>query len=55
MTGAVNMLVDVSNRRQSEQRLWELQAELGHLSRLGALGQMAAALAHELNQPLTAN
>jgi two-component system, LuxR family, sensor kinase FixL len=55
VTGAVNMLVDISDRRQSEQRLWELQAELGHLSRLGALGQMAAALAHELNQPLTAN
>ena len=35
-------------------RLLELQAELTHTSRLSAMGEMAAALAHELNQPLTA-
>jgi two-component system sensor kinase FixL len=45
---------DVSVRRQSEQRLQELQAELIHVSRLSAMGEMASALAHELNQPLTA-
>ncbi len=35
-------------------RLMELQSELTHTSRLSAMGEMAAALAHELNQPLTA-
>jgi C4-dicarboxylate-specific signal transduction histidine kinase len=40
--------------RESEQRLRELQFELLHASRLSAMGQMAAALAHELNQPLGA-
>jgi two-component system sensor kinase FixL len=35
-------------------RLLELQSELTHTSRLSAMGEMAAALAHELNQPLTA-
>jgi two-component system sensor kinase FixL len=45
---------DVSARQQSEQRLQELQAELIHVARLSAMGEMASALAHELNQPLTA-
>lgn len=38
----------------SEQRLLQLQAELLHVSRLSELGQMAATVAHELNQPLAA-
>jgi two-component system sensor kinase FixL len=45
---------DVSARQKSEQRLQELQAELIHVSRLSAMGEMASALAHELNQPLIA-
>ena len=40
--------------RQSEARLRELQTELLRVSRLSAAGEMAAALAHELLQPLTA-
>jgi two-component system, LuxR family, sensor kinase FixL len=40
--------------RESEARLHELNAELLHVSRLTAMGQMAAMVAHELNQPLTA-
>jgi two-component system sensor kinase FixL len=35
-------------------RLVELQTELAHTSRLSAMGELAAALAHELNQPLAA-
>ena len=35
-------------------RLQELQSELLHVSRLTAMGEMASALAHELNQPLSA-
>ena len=38
----------------SEERLRVLQAELLHVSRLSAAGEMASSLAHELNQPLTA-
>jgi signal transduction histidine kinase len=37
-----------------EQRLHEVQAELIHVSRLTELGQMVSALAHEVNQPLSA-
>jgi two-component system sensor kinase FixL len=45
---------DLTERQQTERRLHELQDGLLHVSRLRAMGQMAAALAHELNQPLTA-
>jgi two-component system sensor kinase FixL len=37
-----------------ERRLQELQEELIHVARISAMGTMASALAHELNQPLTA-
>ena len=45
---------DLTERQQTEARLHELQSELVHMSRLTALGEMASALAHELNQPLSA-
>jgi two-component system, LuxR family, sensor kinase FixL len=45
---------DITERQGTEQRLQDLQSELLHVSRLSAMGQMASALAHELNQPLTA-
>jgi two-component system sensor kinase FixL len=45
---------DLTERQRTEARLQELQFELLHASRLRSMGQMAAALAHELNQPLTA-
>jgi two-component system sensor kinase FixL len=45
---------DLTERRQSEVRLQELRTELMHISRLTAMGEMASALAHELNQPLSA-
>jgi two-component system, LuxR family, sensor kinase FixL len=45
---------DLTERQRSEARLQELQTELIHISRLTAMGEMAAALAHELNQPLSA-
>jgi two-component system sensor kinase FixL len=45
---------DITQRQASEARLQELQSELVHVSRLTAMGQMASALAHELNQPLLA-
>jgi two-component system, LuxR family, sensor kinase FixL len=45
---------DLSERQDTEHRLQELQSELVHISRLTAMGEMASALAHELNQPLSA-
>lgn len=45
---------DLTERQQTEARLQELQSELVHVSRLTAMGEMAQALAHELNQPLSA-
>ena len=45
---------DLSERQEHEHRLHELQAELLHISRLSTMGEMASALAHELNQPLAA-
>ena len=45
---------DLTERQDRERRLDELQAEFVHVSRLTELGQMVAALAHEVNQPLTA-
>ncbi|HTI81156.1 MAG TPA: PAS domain S-box protein [Acetobacteraceae bacterium] len=46
---------DLTERQRTERRLHELQDGLQHVSRLRSMGQMAAALAHELNQPLTAS
>jgi two-component system, LuxR family, sensor kinase FixL len=45
---------DLTERQTTRERLHELQSELLRASRLSAMGQMASALAHELNQPLTA-
>ncbi len=45
---------DLTERQKTEGRLQELQAELVHISRLTAMGEMASTLAHELNQPLSA-
>src|SRR5690606_26081685 len=45
---------DLTDRQAAEARLQELQTELIHISRVTAMGEMASALAHELNQPLSA-
>jgi two-component system sensor kinase FixL len=45
---------DLTEREVAERRLQNLQSELAHMSRLQAMGEMASALAHELNQPLSA-
>lgn len=49
----IGAMVDMSERVEAFQRLNELQTELIHVSRVSAMGTMASALAHELNQPLT--
>lgn len=45
---------DLTEYQQTQARMQELQSELVHVSRLTAMGEMASALAHELNQPLAA-
>jgi C4-dicarboxylate-specific signal transduction histidine kinase len=48
------LVVENFEREQADFRVQKLRYELFHAARLTAAGQMAAALAHELNQPLTA-
>jgi two-component system sensor kinase FixL len=50
----IGFIRDITERQGAEKRIEELQSELMHNSRLSTMGQMASALAHELNQPLTA-
>ncbi len=48
------MIEDISARVDAEQRVQQLQDELIHVARLSAMEELASALAHEVNQPLTA-
>lgn len=45
---------DITERQDRDRRLHEVQSELIHLARISELGQMASAMAHEINQPLAA-
>jgi PAS domain S-box-containing protein len=49
----LTVIVDISPRKQAEAEARQYREELAHLGRLETLGEMAASLAHELNQPLT--
>ena len=50
----VGLNQDITERAEADAELKRVQAEVVHLSRFSAMGSMAATLAHELNQPLTA-
>ena len=50
----VGTIHDVTDRRQTEDEARQLQDRLTHFSRLSTMGEMAAGLAHEINQPLSA-
>jgi two-component system sensor kinase FixL len=59
--GCFAAVTDITQRKRAEEalrereiRLQDLQRQLEHVSRLSAMGQLSSALAHELNQPLTA-
>jgi len=54
IVGASKIVRDITAERRSQSHIQELQAELAHVARLSTMGQMASAIAHELNQPLTA-
>lgn len=45
---------DLTETQRTQARLQELQGELVHIARLTSMGEMASALAHEINQPLSA-
>jgi two-component system, LuxR family, sensor kinase FixL len=45
---------DITQRRETELELQRQREELAHLTRVSTMGELAASLAHELNQPLTA-
>jgi len=52
--GALFTANDITHRKTAETKEAALESELAHVSRLSAMGEMSAAIAHELNQPLTA-
>ena len=52
--GFVANVGDISDRKRAEASLRKTQAELAHVTRVMTLGELAASIAHEINQPLTA-
>lgn len=48
----VGAVMDVTERKRSEEALDKVRLDLAHVSRMSTLGQMAASIAHEINQPL---
>jgi PAS domain S-box-containing protein len=47
-------VMDVTAAKQAEEALFRAQTELAHVTRVTSLGELAASIAHEVNQPLTA-
>ncbi|MEO8601668.1 MAG: ATP-binding protein [bacterium] len=54
VTGLAAFSSDVTERKRAEEVARQRQAELTHVLRLSTMGEMAAGLAHEINQPLAA-
>ena len=54
----VGITMDVTERKHAEEgreRLRHLEADLAHINRVNMMGELAAALAHEITQPLAAS
>ena len=49
----VAQVVDLTERLKAEQEVREHREKLAHVDRLNLMGEMAASIAHEINQPLT--
>jgi len=52
--GYIGCADDITPRKEAELAAERHRAELAHVARLSTMGELAASLAHELNQPLTA-
>ena len=46
--------IDISQRLRAQEAFRKLQSEFAHASRVSMLGELAASIAHEINQPLSA-
>ncbi|HEV7674099.1 MAG TPA: PAS domain-containing protein [Candidatus Angelobacter sp.] len=47
-------VIDLTERKRAEEALRQAQADLAHASRVTAMGELTASLAHEVNQPIAA-
>jgi PAS domain S-box-containing protein len=47
-------IMDITEQRRAEEALHKAQAELAHVTRVTTMGELAASIAHEVNQPLAA-
>lgn len=54
VTGVVNILRNISERKAAEETLRQLNTELQRVARVSALGAFASSVGHEVNQPLAA-
>jgi C4-dicarboxylate-specific signal transduction histidine kinase len=52
-TRLIGVSIDITPRKLAEAEALQHREELGHLSRVAAMGELAASIAHELNQPLS--
>ena len=50
----VGTVIDITERKRAEEELQKAQTELAHASRMTLMGELAASIAHEINQPLGA-
>jgi PAS domain S-box-containing protein len=53
----VGITMDMTERKRAEEereKLRQLEADLAHINRVSMMGEMAASLAHEIKQPITA-
>ena len=50
----VGAVMDVTASKQAEEALFHSQAKLAHVTRVTSMGELAASIAHEINQPLAA-
>lgn len=46
--------IDITARKQTEEHVRQMEAELAHATRVATLGELTATIAHEVNQPLAA-